>query len=77
LPVTYTASDTVCVPFIDEQATTTFVEKEVLYDSGTGTKTVLVRVRIKGYIPFESPSTVTSGGMSVAAIKNVDSIYQA
>lgn len=71
LPVTYTSSDTIYVPFIDETASSTSVSKTVLYDS---TRTVLVRVRKKGILPFETSGSVTSSGLSVAAIRTTDSI---
>lgn len=72
IPVTsYEAADTIYVPFIDETATATSVTKTVLFDSS---KTVLVRVRKKGILPFETPSSVTSTGMSVAANRTTDSI---
>jgi hypothetical protein len=74
LPVVYTASDTLYVPYIDETATTTSVSKTVLYDTVNGNKDVLVRVRKKGILPFETSGTVTTSGLSVAAIRTTDSI---
>lgn len=72
LPVIYTSSDTLYVPFIDETATSTSVTKTVLYAGAS--KDALVRVRKKGILPFETPSSVTSTGMSVAANRTTDSI---
>lgn len=71
LAVTYGSSDTIYVPFIDQTATDTSVSKTVLYDAN---KSVLVRVRKKGILPFETSGTVTSSGLSVAAIRTTDSI---
>lgn len=71
LPVTYEAADTIYVPFIDETATSTSVSKTVLYASN---REVLIRVRKKGILPFETSGSVTSSGLSVAAIRTTDSI---
>ena len=71
LPVTYTASDTLYVPFIDGTATTTSIEKTFLFASN---RTVIVRVRIKGIKPFETSGTITSAGLTVAAIRTTDDI---
>lgn len=71
LPVDYEAADTIYVPFLDEQATSTSVSKTVLYASN---RDVLVRVRKKGILPFETSGTVTTSGLSVAAIRTTDSI---
>ena len=71
LPVTYEAADTIYIPFLDETATTTSSSKTVLYNSD---RTVLVRVRKKGILPFETSGTVSSSGLSVAAIRTTDSI---
>ena len=69
--VAYTTSDTVYVPYIDEQASGTSVSKSVIYVSD---RTVMIRVRIKGIIPFETTGTYGSTGISVAAIRTTDSI---
>ncbi len=71
LPVDYEAADTIYVPFIDETATSTSTSKTVLYAEA---RTVLVRVRKKGILPFETSGSVTSSGLSVAAIRTTDSI---
>lgn len=67
----YTSSDTIYVPYVDETATSTSTSKTVLYAAD---RTVLVRVRKKGILPFETSGTVTSSGLSVAAIRTTDSI---
>jgi len=67
----YNGSDTAYVPFIDITATSTSVEVSVLYSVD---RTVLVRVRKKGILPFETSGSVTSAGLTVAAIRTTDSI---
>jgi hypothetical protein len=69
--VAYTTSDTAYVPYIDEQASGASVSKSVIYVSD---RTVMIRVRIKGIIPFETTGTYGSTGLSVAAIRTTDSI---
>jgi hypothetical protein len=71
LPVDYEAADTIYVPFVDETATSTSTSKTVLYAAD---RTVLVRVRKKGILPFETSGSVTTSGLSVAAIRTTDSI---
>ncbi len=71
LPVDYDGTDTAYVPFLDEIASSTSVSKTVLYNSN---RDVLIRVRKKGILPFETSGTVTSSGLSVAAIRTTDSI---
>ena len=71
LPVLYEATDTAYVPFLDETATSTSVSKTVLYNSN---RDVLIRVRKKGILPFETSGSVTTSGLSVAAIRTTDSI---
>lgn len=71
LPVAYVAADTIYVPFVDETATSTSTSKTVLYAAD---RPVLVRVRKKGILPFETSGTVTTSGLSVAAIRTTDSI---
>jgi len=71
LPVAYGATDTIYVPFVDETATSTSTSKTVLYAAD---RAVLVRVRKKGILPFETSGTVTTSGLSVAAIRTTDSI---
>ena len=73
----YDGSDKCYVPFIDAQAAATSIEKIVLYAAD---RDVLVRVRMyaagvgNSILPFETPGTVTSAGLVVAAIRTVDGI---
>ncbi len=67
----YDGTDTAYVPYIDEQAAATSISKSVIYVSD---RTVMIRVRIKGIIPFETTGTYGSTGLSVAAIRTTDSI---
>jgi hypothetical protein len=71
LPVTFIATDKAYVPFIDEEALATTATVTVIY---TADRTVVIRVRKKFILPFETPNTVTSTGMSQAAIRTPDSI---
>jgi len=72
LPVTFiNATDKAYVPFIDEQATGVTCTVTVIYVSD---RTVVVRVRKKGIIPFETTGTVISTGLSVGAIRTADTI---
>jgi hypothetical protein len=71
LTANYDGTTKAYAPFVDEQAAGTSVSKTVLYASN---RDVLVRVRKKGILPFESPGTVTSTGLSVAANRTTDGI---
>ena len=71
LPVTFIATDKAYVPFIDEEALGTTSTVTVIY---TADRTVVIRVRKKFILPFETPNTVTSTGMSQSAIRTPDSI---
>ena len=57
--------------YIDEDATSTTSQHIMTYSANIP---VLVRVRKKGILPFEVESAITSTGMSVAAIRTVDTI---
>ena len=57
--------------YIDETATATTAQTTMIYSADIP---VLVRVRKKGILPFEVESTITSTGMSVAAIRTTDAI---
>ena len=74
---TYDGSDTVYVPYILTKATGTSVEKTILYNTD---RDVIVRARnveaATPILPFETSSTITSGGMTVAVIRTEDTIYQ-
>lgn len=57
--------------YIAELATTTLAQTTLTYSADIP---VLIRVRRKGILPFEVESTITSTGLSVAAIRTVDNI---
>ena len=57
--------------YIDEAATGTISQTKLVYSADIP---VLIRVRRYGILPFEVESAITSTGLSVAAIRNVDSI---
>jgi len=67
----YDVDDKCYIPFIDIEASGTEVEKVVLYSAD---RAVLVRVRKKGILPFETPGTVGTAGLIVAAIRTADGI---
>ena len=69
--VDLTADDDVFVVFIEEQAAGTTVSNTIQYLSDIP---LLVRVRRKGILPFETPATFGSTGASVAAIRTADPI---
>lgn len=71
LAANYALNDGVYVPLVDEVATATTAQNTLIYSAN---KPVLVRVRKKGILPFEVESTVTTTGMSVAAIRTIDGI---
>ena len=73
LGVNYDATDTIYVPFIDKEATTTYAEQIVLYSAD---RDVLLRVRNKTgtMLPFETSGVVGSAGLTVAAIRTADGI---
>ncbi|MEW6606078.1 MAG: hypothetical protein AB1414_01320 [bacterium] len=68
---TYDTGDTAYVPLIDREADATSEEQEVLYLSD---RTVMIRVRKKGILPFETSGTFVEAGLTVAAIRTTDSI---
>jgi len=74
---TYDGSDTVYCPFILKKAATTSIEKTILYNTN---RDVIVRARNveagTPILPFETTSSITSGGMSVAVIRTEDTVYQ-
>lgn len=57
--------------YIDESATGTISQTTMVYSADIP---VLIRVRRYGILPFEVESAITSTGLSVAAIRTVDSI---
>ena len=69
---TYGTDDDIYVPLIDEQSTSTVASNTLVYSSDFD---VLVRVRQgKVILPFETGGTVTTAGLSVAAIRTLDTI---
>jgi hypothetical protein len=68
---TYDGTDKAYVPFIDEEAISTSVSVIVVYASD---RDVLIRVRKKGIIPFETTGQVVTTGLSVSAIRTTDTI---
>ena len=68
---TNAGGDTVYVPYVYEESTGTSVTVTVIYVSD---RSIIMRFRKKGYLPFETTDTFGSSGYSVAAIKTVDSI---
>jgi hypothetical protein len=67
----YDGDDTAYVPFIDAQASASSISVTVIY---TADRSVLVRVRNKGIIPFEIAATYISVGLTVSAIRTTDAI---
>lgn len=68
----YNGSDTAYVPYIYKQATGTSVTETVIYPGSD--RNVVVRVRLKGILPFQQANTFSSTGMSQAAIRTTDTI---
>jgi len=71
LSETYNNSEGVYVPIIDAETVATSISNSLIQSTDIP---VLVRVRKKGIIPFEVEGTVTATGLTVAAIRTVDSI---
>jgi hypothetical protein len=71
LTQSYSAGTDAFVPIIDEQASSTSVSNTLIYSSDIP---VIIRVRKKGILPFESSGTITSTGLTVSAIRTTDSI---
>jgi hypothetical protein len=71
LGATYDDTATVYVPIIDKEATTTEVSNTLIQSTDIP---VLIRVRKKGILPFEVEGTVTSTGLTVAAIRTIDTV---
>lgn len=67
----YGVADTVYVPYIYEEATTTSVSEAVIY---VADKDIIIRVRRKGILPFETLGTFGATGYSVAAQRTPDNI---
>jgi hypothetical protein len=69
----YTAGQYVYVPLLDKTVPTgeTSVYNTLVYSADIP---VIVRVRQKGYLPFEITTTVPSVGLTVSSIRTVDTI---
>lgn len=67
--VAYDTDDTAYVPYIDTTATATTLTETIVY---TTNRFVTVRIRQKGYLPFISKGEITSLGLSVTAVKTID-----
>jgi hypothetical protein len=66
-----TNGDDAWLPFIDAEATGISINNSFIYSADVP---VIVRVRRYGILPFEIEGTVTSAGLSQAAIRTTDSI---
>jgi len=71
LSETLTQGDDAFVALIEEQASGTSVSNTIQYVADIN---LLVRVRVKGILPFETTSTFGSGGASIGAVRTTDSI---
>ena len=74
-----TAGDNAFVVFIEQEATTTSVSNNIIYDStdtldGGPDFPLLARVRRKGILPFEVTTSFGSSGSTISAIRTFDSI---
>lgn len=67
----FTNSQTCYVPLLDCESSSTTAQTTLTYNDDIP---VLIRVRKYGILPFEVESTVTNVGLSVAAIRNTDTI---
>jgi len=63
--------DTAYVPMIDQESSGTSISKTLIY---TADRDIILRVRKKGILPFETTSTFTSTGRSLGATRTTDSI---
>jgi len=71
----FDADDRAYNPYIDTLADVSG-EAEVILKYSGGTKYIVARVRLKGYIPFEVPGSFGAGLTTVNAIRTTDGIYQ-
>lgn len=67
----YDTDDTAYVPYIDTTATGTSYSTAIIYSTD---RFVTIRVRQKGYLPFITKGTITNAGLSVTAVKTLDTI---
>lgn len=67
-------SDTAYVPYIDRAVPggQTSIVQPLIYASVD--RTLVARVRKKGILPFETPATLVTGGITITAIRTTDSI---
>jgi hypothetical protein len=68
---TYNSVEDVWVPLLDLEADSTSENNSLIYSADIP---VRIRVRKKGIIPFEIDGTVSSTGLSQAAIRTTDTI---
>lgn len=73
LATAYGANSDVYVPFLEGTAATNIEDTNIVFSTAID---VRVRVRKKGIIPFQLDTEITSGGLTVAAIRTTDSIVQ-
>jgi hypothetical protein len=71
LAATYDNADTAYVPYIDRQADATEEDVTVIFATS---RVLIIRVRLKGILPFQTSGTFTDADFTVAAIRTTDSI---
>ncbi|MFC1627277.1 hypothetical protein ACFL18_01820 [Patescibacteria group bacterium] len=71
LATTLTLADDVFVALIEEQAAATSITNTIVYVADIN---LLIRVRVKGILPFQTTSTFGSSGASIGAVRTTDSI---
>jgi len=71
----YDSGDRAYVPYIDTYSDSNG-EREVTVKYSGSTKYIVVRVRKKGYIPFQVAGSFADGTTTVVAIRTVDNIVQ-
>jgi hypothetical protein len=67
----YGTNDTAYVPYIDEEATTTSITKNLPY---VADRNVVTNVRRRGILPFSITGIISSTGLTTTAIRSYDSI---
>jgi hypothetical protein len=71
LSQSYAENASCYVPIIDMQAVATSASNTLTYNADLN---VIIRVRKKGILPFETTGVISSAGLSVAAIRTTDTI---
>jgi hypothetical protein len=71
----YDSGDRAYVPYIDTYSDSNG-EREVTVKYSGSTKYIVVRVRKKGYIPFQVAGSFADGTTTIVAIRTVDNIVQ-